>query len=182
MAGEACHRIGPEDGLGGWNGTDFAVFYGPKDTYQVHERQSGNRWPLEYEFTATFEYDPLLEKPMLKRVWSIPPRTLPPMFEERFAFRIDGRLQTDEATPLQALAGRLGQAEQLPGFWTETELAARRDEQLAGYYDTDDTSSQESLRQSLHEIIDDHQRFPYTSGATDTWDVLELADELQAEA
>lgn len=54
---EACHRIGPEDGLGGWNGTDFAVFYGPKDTYQVHERQTGNMWPLEYEFTATFEYD-----------------------------------------------------------------------------------------------------------------------------
>ena len=43
---ETCHRIGPEDALGGWNGTDFAVFYGPKDTYQVHERQTENMWPL----------------------------------------------------------------------------------------------------------------------------------------
>ena len=48
--------------------------------------------------------------------------------------------------------------------------------QPPGYYDTADTSSPEALRQSLHEIIDDHQRFPYTSGATDTWDVLEAAD------
>jgi site-specific DNA-methyltransferase (adenine-specific) len=31
-----------------------------------------------------------------------------------------------------------GHAEQLPGFWTEEELAARRDEQLARYYDADD--------------------------------------------
>lgn len=53
--------------------------------------------------------------------------------------------------------------------------------QPPGYYDTADTSSPEALRQSLHEIIDDHQRFPYTSGATDTWDVLELADELQGD-
>ncbi len=31
-----------------------------------------------------------------------------------------------------------GHAEQLPGFWTDEELAARRDEQLARYYDADD--------------------------------------------
>jgi endonuclease I len=53
--------------------------------------------------------------------------------------------------------------------------------QPAGYYDGADGSSPESLRQSLHAIIDDHQRFPYTSSATDTWDVLELADELQGD-
>ena len=49
--------------------------------------------------------------------------------------------------------------------------------QADDYYDTADPSSSHSLRQSLHEIIDDHKRFPYTSGATDTWDILELADE-----
>lgn len=48
-----------------------------------------------------------------------------------------------------------------------------------GYYDGVDTSSAQAMRQSLHEIIDDHQRFPYTSGATDTWDILEIADENQ---
>lgn len=46
-----------------------------------------------------------------------------------------------------------------------------------GYYDTVDTSTSLNLRTSLHEIIDDHQRFPYTSTSTDTWDILETADE-----
>jgi endonuclease I len=49
--------------------------------------------------------------------------------------------------------------------------------QPAGYYDAADNSSPQALRQSLHEIIDDHQRFPYTSSLTDTWDILEMADE-----
>ena len=48
--------------------------------------------------------------------------------------------------------------------------------QTAGYYDSVDDSSPESLRSSLHEIIDDHTRIPYTSSQTDTWDVLEQAD------
>jgi endonuclease I len=46
-----------------------------------------------------------------------------------------------------------------------------------GYYDAVDSSTSKALRDSLHEIIDDHTRFPYTSSATDTWDVLELADQ-----
>lgn len=33
------------------------------------------------------------------------------------------------------------------------------------------------MRATLHEVIDDHTRIPYTSSSTDTWDVLELADE-----
>ena len=49
--------------------------------------------------------------------------------------------------------------------------------QFENYYLTADASSAENLRHSLHEIIDDHTRFPYTSTATDTWDVLEIADE-----
>ena len=44
------------------------------------------------------------------------------------------------------------------------------------YYLGVDASNPESLRASLHGIIDDHQRIPYTSGDTDTWDVLEQAD------
>ena len=47
----------------------------------------------------------------------------------------------------------------------------------AGYYDAANTSSPLALRNTLHDIIDDHQRFPYTSSATDTWDILESADE-----
>ncbi len=49
--------------------------------------------------------------------------------------------------------------------------------QPEGYYDTADETSSQTLRASLHEIIDDHQRFPYTSTQTDTWDILELADQ-----
>ena len=49
----------------------------------------------------------------------------------------------------------------------------------ADQYDSVDNSSAQAMRDSLHEIIDDHTRFPYTSAATDTWDVLEIADEDQ---
>ena len=54
---ETCHRIGPKDGNGNWNGTDFDVFYGAKNTYNVSERQTSNPIPLQHEFTATFQYD-----------------------------------------------------------------------------------------------------------------------------
>ena len=47
----------------------------------------------------------------------------------------------------------------------------------AGYYDSVDTTNGTTLRATLHEVIDDHQRFPYTASTTDTWDILNLADE-----
>lgn len=47
----------------------------------------------------------------------------------------------------------------------------------SGYYDSVDTNSQNALHASLHAIVDDHTRFPYTSSSTDTWDILEAADE-----
>ncbi len=47
----------------------------------------------------------------------------------------------------------------------------------AGYYNSVEASSGTTLRATLHEVIDDHQRFPYTSTAIDTWDILEQADE-----
>lgn len=46
-----------------------------------------------------------------------------------------------------------------------------------GYYDSVDLSSQAAARTSLHNLIDGHLRFPYTSSSTDTWDILEDADE-----
>jgi endonuclease I len=46
-----------------------------------------------------------------------------------------------------------------------------------GYYDSVDTSSAASLRASLHQVIDDHLRYPYTASGTDTWDILEEAQE-----
>jgi endonuclease I len=47
----------------------------------------------------------------------------------------------------------------------------------AGYYTTVDTTDATTLRQTLHEVIDDHTRYPYTASTTDTWDILNLADE-----
>lgn len=46
-----------------------------------------------------------------------------------------------------------------------------------GYYDGVSTSTPTELRATLHDVIDDHVRHPYTSSATDTWDILESADE-----
>ena len=44
-------------------------------------------------------------------------------------------------------------------------------------YSTVDPTTQGSIRETLHEVIDDHAKIPYTSSSTDTWDVLELADQ-----
>ena len=47
----------------------------------------------------------------------------------------------------------------------------------AGYYDSVDASSSAAMRSTLHQVIDDHQRYPYTSTGTDTWNILELAQQ-----
>ncbi|MGB1397612.1 MAG: hypothetical protein ACPG7R_07200, partial [Planctomycetota bacterium] len=46
-----------------------------------------------------------------------------------------------------------------------------------GYYSSANGLAGESLRLALHEIVDDHQRIPYTSSATDTWDVLGISEQ-----
>ncbi|MBE9548650.1 MAG: endonuclease, partial [Proteobacteria bacterium] len=60
-------------------------------------------------------------------------------------------------------------------FWSNHAIA----EPDPGYYDSVDTSSAQAARKTLHEIIDDHVRIPYTDNLTDTWDVLEMADQSQ---
>ena len=47
----------------------------------------------------------------------------------------------------------------------------------ADYYVSVDSQDGTALRDSLHALIDDHTRFPYSSSDTDTWDILEQADE-----
>jgi endonuclease I len=46
-----------------------------------------------------------------------------------------------------------------------------------GYYASVVATSPASLRATLHAVIDDHTRIPYTATSTDTWNVLELADQ-----
>ncbi|RLB61740.1 MAG: hypothetical protein DRH08_13485, partial [Deltaproteobacteria bacterium] len=41
----------------------------------------------------------------------------------------------------------------------------------AGYYATVDTSDSQTLRISLHDIIDDHTQYPYS------YDIINVADE-----
>ena len=45
------------------------------------------------------------------------------------------------------------------------------------YYNAVDFSTQAMLRTTLHDAIDDHLRFVYSASTTDTWDILEEADE-----
>lgn len=45
------------------------------------------------------------------------------------------------------------------------------------YYNSVDTTNATTLRATLHDLIDNHTVYPYTSGSTDTWDILEWADE-----
>ncbi len=46
-----------------------------------------------------------------------------------------------------------------------------------GYYDNVDASSPTALRSSLHTLIEQVTKIPYTASTTDTWDVLAKADE-----
>jgi endonuclease I len=46
-----------------------------------------------------------------------------------------------------------------------------------GYYDTVSTIDAAQLRSTLHAVIDDHTRFPYSAATTDTWTILEIADQ-----
>lgn len=46
-----------------------------------------------------------------------------------------------------------------------------------GYYVGLDPTNNETLRASLHAVIDDHIRYPYTAADTDTWDIVNIADE-----
>lgn len=47
----------------------------------------------------------------------------------------------------------------------------------AGYYASVDPTNATTLRATLHLVIDDHTKIPYTAGSTDTWDVLATASE-----
>ena len=49
-----------------------------------------------------------------------------------------------------------------------------------GYYLGTEGLSGQRLRATLHEIIDDHHRYPYTSSSeTDTWDIIHEADRAE---
>ncbi|MBI5154801.1 endonuclease [Candidatus Poribacteria bacterium] len=47
----------------------------------------------------------------------------------------------------------------------------------AGYYDPATGLTGSPLKAALHEIIDDHRRFPYSASSTDVLDIIHSADE-----
>ena len=46
----------------------------------------------------------------------------------------------------------------------------------SGYYSSAENKSDQSLRLALHNIIDDHTEYSYTSSSIDTWDILKESD------
>ncbi len=50
------------------------------------------------------------------------------------------------------------------------------------YYSTVNATSAAQLRATLHAVIDDHTRFPYTASTTDTWNILESGQQDPANA
>lgn len=48
---------------------------------------------------------------------------------------------------------------------------------VVDYYAGIDATNQAALRSTLHARIGNHIRYPYTSSSTDTWDILNLADQ-----
>jgi len=47
---------------------------------------------------------------------------------------------------------------------------------LSGYYDPANGLTGDQLKEALHNIIDGHTTYPYSSSGTDTWDILKEAD------
>ncbi len=63
-----------------------------------------------------------------------------------------------------------------PGEAINTPAMVNRVSQV-DYYAAVDASNASALRTTLHEAIKDHIHYPYSSSATDTWNLLEKADE-----
>jgi len=97
-----------------------------------------------------------------------------------------GEVQVDEDLACSALLDSLQRCPNGSGGFRRTASyatappspgMANTDCPIGDYYAGVDPASPASLRQTLHQIIDDHQWYPYTAGSTDSWDILELADE-----
>lgn len=66
----------------------------------------------------------------------------------------------------------------VPALWVPVLLVpSLRAQEPPGYYASVNASSAATLRATLHAVIDDHTRFPYTASSTDTWTILELAQQ-----
>ena len=72
----------------------------------------------------------------------------------------------------------------MKGIWTLflLGLSATVWGQIMPYYQSAEGLSGSNLKAELHNIIDDHVEFPYTSTSTDTWDILQVTDRDTADS
>ena len=80
---------------------------------------------------------------------------------------------TDVANAITAAGGAKPAANTVVGFT----VAQGSGGGGTGYYSRVNTSSASQLRCSLHQIIRGHTAYPYSGGTTNTWTILEIADE-----
>jgi endonuclease I len=83
-----------------------------------------------------------------------------------------------ESCALTVLASQVSDQDGTPDAMTANHvLSFTTRAGAADYYDSVDASSCAALRTTLHAAIDDHTAFPYSASTTDTWDILEAADQ-----
>ncbi|MDX9732711.1 MAG: endonuclease, partial [Thermoanaerobaculia bacterium] len=95
----------------------------------------------------------------------------------RFPYYVDTNSVTDwkrndfDGAGLPGFSGTLvsGEAWNTPASVTRVHLE--------DYYAGVDASSQAALRSTIHAAIENHIWFPYTADTTDTWDILNLAEQ-----
>jgi len=95
----------------------------------------------------------------------------------RFPYYVDTNSVTDwkrndfDGAGLPGFSGTLvsGEAWNTPASVTRVHLV--------DYYASVDASSQATLRSTIHSAIENHIWFPYTASTTDTWDILNLAEQ-----
>lgn len=108
-----------------------------------------------------FEYKVLETTPEGGRAITLSPRTL---------------LQPGETCTLSVLAEGVVDADD-EAMVGDHVVSFRIAVPLGAYYQRVNTSSPDQLRCSLHATIRGHTVYPYTGSSTDTWDILNIADE-----
>lgn len=95
----------------------------------------------------------------------------------RFALATGTTLQPGESCTLGVVAAAIQDVDGLhpaANLQVSFSVAAAS---ASGYYDRVNTSSASQLRCSLHETIRNHTVYPYSGSGTNTWTILEIADE-----
>ncbi|MCZ8167241.1 endonuclease [Silanimonas sp.] len=100
-----------------------------------------------------------------------------PTTGSRFTLTPSGAFTGGEACTLSISAAGLRDANNATPTGNATVGYTLASAAPTGYYSRVNTSSASQLRCSLHETIKGHTAYPYSASTTDSWDILEIADE-----